>query len=778
MTNKILMWFSIILAFQVTIIIITALLSQPTYAIGDTTNRSANIYEGSQAENNITNLSFNKGHSEDPKITVLGNNTYVVWIDDSSGMRDIYFRKSTDKGCNFSPIIDVSNQNGGSVDPHIAASANNIYLIWEHTPGNNGEVFFTRSTDGGETFERSRNMGNNTGFNGYPQIAVMEKNVYLVWHDASHGILFTKSTDNGSTFDSVKNIGGNNSFNGSPQIAVTEQNVYITWINNDRKNYSQIFFTRSTDNGNSFETPVELGKGGDHVTGTLLFNPRIATDLQTHNVHVVWHGGRIAHQGTGNINALISDVLYQRSTDNGQSFGKTINLSNYSGWSTNPQIVVSQNNTVYVVWTNNAQQKYGQIFFTRSTDNGQSFGKTINLSNYSGWSTNPQIVVSQNNTVYVVWTNNAQHQQKYGQIFFTRSTDNGQSFGKTINLSNYSGWSTNPQIAVSQNNSVYVVWTNNATGNEETLFKGYGISNICTTASNYNQSYKNNEIDRSLLKQLNIAFVDPTFTFAAYDSAFYLFYDISNPGHKDSNFTKYTDLLTSRIPGKPYLSKESDDIMLHLKWLLPESNIHFITDQDVHNGSLIFNDKDVNLYDVLILSHQEYVTQREYDNLKKFVANGGILILLDGNVFYAEVRYDEITDKITLVKGHGWAFDGKSAWKSIEERWEDETSQWIGSNYLCCFDDDIIFNNNPFDIKHDEEQYITNPHAKILLDYNATENEPNPRKFTIATYEFDYKRGKVLTMGLYTDDLKANERFWRFFDSLIFQYILAQKVHS
>jgi hypothetical protein len=33
-----------------------------------------------------------------------------------------------------------------------------------------------------------------------------------------------------------------------------------------------------------------------------------------------------------------------------------------------------------------------------------------------------------------------------------------------------------------------------------------------------------------------------------------------------------------------------------------------------------------------------------------------------------EVKYDEITDKITLVKGHGWAFDGKSAWKKYRRK--------------------------------------------------------------------------------------------------------------
>jgi hypothetical protein len=96
----------------------------------------------------------------------------------------------------------------------------------------------------------------------------------------------------------------------------------------------------------------------------------------------------------------------------------------------------------------------------------------------------------------------------------------------------------------------------------------------------------------------------------------------------------------------------------------------------------------------------------------------------------------------------------------------------VGSNYLCCDTRDIIFGNNPFESKHSEEQHITNSRAKVLLDYNATENERHPRKFVVATCELDYKKGKVLALGLYTDDLKGNQRFWKFFDSLIFQYVL------
>ena len=97
----------------------------------------------------------------------------------------------------------------------------------------------------------------------------------------------------------------------------------------------------------------------------------------------------------------------------------------------------------------------------------------------------------------------------------------------------------------------------------------------------------------------------------------------------------------------------------HLKTIFPNSNIHVLTDADADYGS-IFYSNGTNKYDVVILGHQEYETQREYVNLKRFVANGGTMVLMDGNVFYAQVKYNRNTHTITLVKGHGWAFNGKS----------------------------------------------------------------------------------------------------------------------
>lgn len=96
---------------------------------------------------------------------------------------------------------------------------------------------------------------------------------------------------------------------------------------------------------------------------------------------------------------------------------------------------------------------------------------------------------------------------------------------------------------------------------------------------------------------------------------------------------------------------EFEAIVNHLKWLTPQSNITILTDADIHDTSSLFMENGTIKYDVIIMGHNEYVTQVEYNNLRQFVASGGLLILLDGNVFYAEVKYDKENQTITLVKG-------------------------------------------------------------------------------------------------------------------------------
>jgi hypothetical protein len=279
-------------------------------------------------------------------------------------------------------------------------------------------------------------------------------------------------------------------------------------------------------------------------------------------------------------------------------------------------------------------------------------------------------------------------------------------------------------------------------------------------------------MDRSnlLASESKIAFVLPTFTMAAYDFTFYPFFSKYADVKHNEFVTSDIDLLTASLPTKEQSFNSYKAIGLHhlrdfTSFLLPNAELNYLSDEDVHNG-LIFTDTNINFYDILVLAHSEYVTQQEYYNFKKFVENGGVIILLDANALFAEVAYDPLDNKISLVKGHYWAFDGQKAWRDVKERWAAETTQWVGNNFGCssCV---ITFGNNPFSYQHHEENYITNPNVKILIDYEAQ----SQFNYLIAAHELKYGLGKVISLGIFGSDVADNDNFLKFYEDLLLNSI-------
>jgi hypothetical protein len=336
-----------------------------------------------------------------------------------------------------------------------------------------------------------------------------------------------------------------------------------------------------------------------------------------------------------------------------------------------------------------------------------------------------------------------------------------------IGLSSPRGHNILGQLGSSNQQQQRATALSNASANN-TLYVLSRVKSELTT------SHETNTHTAEFNKGIRIAFVKPTFTAAAYNRAFYLFYKKYSHVPHGVNITTDLNLLSSHVTTTQtiYSAFTMFQLIRNLKSITQGSNISILTDADVDNGSIIFNSSNSNnfggnknnnynynnAYDIILLGHQEYVTQQEYNNLKKFVANGGTMILLDGNVFYAEVKYNRNNQTITLVKGHSWAFNGKSAWKSIGERWANETSQWVGSNYFCfrCIK---RFFNDPFGYTPHEEQYITNPNRF----------SPLFPKLVIATYELQYQNGTVVGLGIYSDDVLSNARFGKYLNNLLLQ---------
>ncbi|MGN6347024.1 MAG: N,N-dimethylformamidase beta subunit family domain-containing protein [Candidatus Nitrosocosmicus sp.] len=299
------------------------------------------------------------------------------------------------------------------------------------------------------------------------------------------------------------------------------------------------------------------------------------------------------------------------------------------------------------------------------------------------------------------------------------------------------------------------------------------------TLNNLLQTKSSNSISSILdLDKIKIGFVKPIFTDAAYNNKFYIFYSRYARIPHGVNITKDLSLLNSKVSFSNTQNGTIKNVFAlfslikSIKGLSNNSQVYGLSDLDVDKGNIFFNvdnQNPINLYDILVLGHQEYVTQKEYDNLKQFVLNGGKMILLDGNIFYAEVKYNNNNNTISLVKGHGWAYNGKTALRSVDERWKDETSQWVGSNYLCylCVKS---FEDDPFGYLPHEEQYITNPNDKIIFNYNPVESSNAPSlksKVSIDAYSLNYGRGKVISFGIYSDDVIQNSNFIKFFDKII-----------
>jgi hypothetical protein len=371
----------------------------------------------------------------------------------------------------------------------------------------------------------------------------------------------------------------------------------------------------------------------------------------------------------------------------------------------------------------------------------------------------------------------------------------------TITQNNWSRWSV-PLVINTTGTYRVVIEASNEFGDS-----GYAETTINAAIPGKNIQSNVNTTERIP----KIGFVRPTFTEAAYqEHGFYRFYEKYGFPPFGVNITTDLDMLTVNTPPSiaelhndydiqnlsnltaliPLNGTGLDDISFegypdaqdfwmpfieHVKKVAPSSIVTVMRDEDVNSGHIFLDyNANVNAYDILLLFHDEYVTQNMYDNYRRFVENGGTIIFIDGNIFYAEVEYDEDNSTISLVEGHDWKFDGKTATRSMPERWYNETREWVGANYLVNFiANKVNFTNNVFNYTHHEEQFISNPEAKVIIDYGIRfpkgdyVEDPSLANKTVATHTMNYGLGKVIMIGLFGELMAENEAFLRFFDNLI-----------
>src|SRR5207237_10377282 len=186
--------------------------------------------------------------------------TSVSW---SGSWRSFLFcHRPTQRAATLYAPLDLSHYQGTSTLPQIALDpSGNIYVIWsDNSPGYTA-VFFSRSIDGGHTFSTPTNISAPSGgllSQMRPGIAVDSSgNISVGWWQNGGNIMFTHSSDGGANFSAPASLGTGAA--ASPSVVVDSAgSVNVLWeAAVSGHNPFDAFYTRSTDGGASFSTPVD-----------------------------------------------------------------------------------------------------------------------------------------------------------------------------------------------------------------------------------------------------------------------------------------------------------------------------------------------------------------------------------------------------------------------------------------------------------------------------------------------------------------------------------------
>ncbi len=371
-----------------------------------------------------------------PAMAVVGDSVYLAWQDtrdDSEG--DIFFARSTDGGQAWGPNIQVNDDLPGVEQsaPYLAARGNDVYLAWhDEREGGEGDVYFARSTNGGQSWSANQRVNGNTfSVVGAPAIATgAGSRLHATWATSKTLIYTNRSADAGQSWGGNVAVGGADlgasSFTGYPAPGIATNgsgDVYLAWWDTRNAFYDEscmrlrdidVFAGRSTNNGSSWSAGVQ-------ITG----DDGLASQSRP---HLAYRDGTLFAVWTDFRDAALSDdrdpaIYFARSADGGQSWSPTnlqVNTNEVPHVALDPVVAVDDEGVLYVSWRGDYLDSARDVFFTRSLDSGDTWQveRRVNTDAIGAEQGAPALVATTPGRVYLAW-----HDERAGtqDLYFTTS---------------------------------------------------------------------------------------------------------------------------------------------------------------------------------------------------------------------------------------------------------------------------------------------------------------------------------------------------------------------
>ncbi|MDH4210332.1 MAG: T9SS type A sorting domain-containing protein [candidate division WOR-3 bacterium] len=318
-------------------------------------------------------------------VACSGDMVHVVWHDDRDGNTEIYYKRSTDNGMIWEADSRITEDAAWSERPSVAVCDSIIHVAWYDGRIGPPRIYYKRSLDNGATWGPDIGLTPTAGVGYHPSVAVCDSIVHVVWTDMRAGpqIYYARSLDNGATWgtDTIITPAAPPAGKNLASVAVSDSIVHVVWM--DMRAAPQIYYTRSLDNGTSWETDRPI------TPATSQF-PSVAVSDSI--VHVVYADFRFGVDSP--------KIFHTRSLDDGTNWETEVMLADsFASWY--PSVAVSGSH-VHVVWPDDRNEDPSEIYYKCSFDDGVNWGVDTRLTDNVSESREPSVAVSGSH-VHVVW---------------------------------------------------------------------------------------------------------------------------------------------------------------------------------------------------------------------------------------------------------------------------------------------------------------------------------------------------------------------------------------
>jgi len=279
------------------------------------------VFMRSQGEDALRHVAVPAGGIS-PDLAVGADRLHIVY----GRKGNVYYASSADGGRTFSEPVRVAGGKSSATvgherGPRIALGKDGtIHVVWLGSQG--VEVFYARSTDGGQHFSEPRNLAAEArGADGASVAADDTGKVYVVWLGGGEGpdspasslLQLAYSSDNGSTFASAQTVRSN--FPGGAcaccalKAVMAPDHRLLVGFRGAYRSIRDMYLLEATSGGDPFQA-VRISDDGWRLDACPMAGPFLQATTSSKQILAAWMS-----QG---------EVYYAASSDAGKSFSRRV----------------------------------------------------------------------------------------------------------------------------------------------------------------------------------------------------------------------------------------------------------------------------------------------------------------------------------------------------------------------------------------------------------------------------------------------------------------------